>query len=817
MLRIAILLVLAVAGVLAAPAVTRLEGPWGSTSEVLFCTRLRYDDPHWYANIGYYCDDQDRKAYTGNGQPDVSRLYRLDLASGRTTTLFDAGGGSIRDPQVHYDGGKVLFSYRPAGSDFYHLYELDLTAPAPSTPRPLTDGPFDDYEPCYLPDGGIVFVSTRCQRWVNCWMTQVGVMYRCDGDGANIEPISANTEHDNTPWVLPDGRLLYTRWEYVDRSQVEFHHLWTMNPDGTGQTVFYGNQRPHILMIDAKPIPGSDAVVASFSPGHGANEHDGITTVVTPEQGPDAPAAAKALHGGRLMRDPFAVSPTSLLAAQENRVIHLDAAGKVTVLHTLDGPGLVHEPRPLLARPRERVIPSKTRKDRGTGTMVLADVYEGRNLAGVQRGEIKKLLVLESLPKPVNFSGGPDLVSWLGTFTLERVVGTVPVEADGSAAFELPAHRQFFFVALDEHDLSVKRMQSFTCVMPGETVGCVGCHEPRTRTPTAAPGGALLALRRPPSQVEPFAGFPDVLDFGRDVQPILDRHCVSCHGYEKREGGVLLGGDLGPEWSHSYFSLLAHLQVADGRNGLGNQAPRSIGSSASGLLKKGKGGHHDVKFSDRDWRTLWLWIESGAPYAGSYAGLRNAAEQARQGASLHPLWTELPTLERRCGGCHTGTEPDSTQPMRMPYNPQVWDRRKLAGRPTGDYERIVFEKDPIARYSIHVLLNLTRPARSPLLLAPLAKTADGWGVCPEGFADKTDPDYQRLVKALEQAARSMNEQPRYGTPEFRPNPQYVREMRRFGVLAAAGTSNPGSVDGFRADQAYWRALWWKPAPPVTER
>lgn len=786
------------------PAPTQLEGVWGTATEILFCTRLLYADPHWYANIGYYCDDENRKAYTGNGQPDVGRLLKLDLKTGRVSTVFDAQGGSIRDPQIHYDARKVLFSYRPAGTDHYHLYEIALDG---SGLRQLTDGPFDDYEAAYLPDGDIVFVSTRCQRWVNCWMTQVGVMYRCDANGGGLTAISANTEHDNTPWVLPDGRLLYTRWEYVDRSQVEYHHLWTMNPDGTGQTVYYGNQRSHIVMIDAKPVPGTDLVVACFSPGHGVNEHDGIATLVTPERGPDAPASARPLHRGKLVRDPFPLSSTSFVAARDNQVVHLDGGGNVAVLYTLDGPGGIHEPRPILARPRERLIPSRTHPRSASGTFVLADVYAGRNLPGVKPGDIRKLLVLESLPKPVNFSGGPDLTSWLGTFTLERVLGTVPVEPDGSACFEVPAGRQVFFVALDAQDLSVKRMQSFASLMPGETQGCVGCHEPRTQTPSPSKGTRLLALERSPSRIEPFSEHPDVLDFGRDIQPILDRHCVGCHGYERREGGVLLGGDLGPHWSHAYFSLLAHRQVADGRNGLGNQPPRTLGSSASPLLAKVTGQHHDVQVSPREWRTLWLWIESGAPFAGSYAGLRNAEQQARVGLALRPLAAGFAAVQHRCGVCHTGVEPGTSAPLRLPYDPNLQERRKLAGRPTGEYERILFERDPIARYSLNVLVNLTRSDRSPLLLAPLAKAAGGWGACPDVFSDTADPDYQRLFTALERGREALAAPPRYGTPGFQPNPQYVRELKRFGVLPADFEGGAGTLDAFAADQAYWRALW----------
>jgi len=566
-------------------------------------------------------------------------------------------------------------------------------------------------------------------------------------------------------------------------------------------------------MIDAKPVPGTDDVVAGFSPGHGVNDHDGIVTLVSPRSGPDAPGSARRLHRGRLVRDPFPLSATSFLAARGNEIIHLDDEGQVTVLHTLSGPGGVHEPRPILARPRERVIPSRTRKDRATGALVLADVYEGRNLPGVNRGDIRKLLVLESLPKPVNFSGGPDLTSWLGTFTLERVLGTVPVEADGSAFFEVPAGRQLFFVALDERDLSVKRMQSFTSVMPGETLGCVGCHEPRTQTPSVGRGPRLLALERPPSVPQPFTEQADVLDFPRDVQPILDRHCVGCHGYDRREGGVLLGGDLGPHWSHSYFSLLAHRLVADGRNGLGNQPPRTLGSSASRLLDKVAGQHHDVRVSAHDWRTLWLWIESGAPFAGSYAGLRNAEQQAVAVAALQRLRAELGAVQRRCGSCHTGTEPDTSEPMSLPYDPNLQERRKLAGRPTGEYERIIFERDPIARYSVNVLVNLSRPARSPLLLAPLAQAAGGWGRCPGVFDDCADPDYQRLLAALERGRAQWDSTPRYGEPDFRPNAQYFRELARYGVIVEDLARGPRPLDFFATDQAYWRALWLSAGSP----
>jgi len=246
-----------------------LAGPMTGVDEIIFaCRQLNYD-PHWYANFGYYADNVERKAYRAMG-----RLCKLlvsakrfaeagNLRTAQVTVLLDNPEGTVRDPQVHYDGGKILFSYRKGGTENFHLYEINADG---SGLRQLTDGPHDDIEPTYLPDDSIVFCSSRCNRWVGCWLTHVAILYRCDADGNNIRPISSNNEHDNTPWPLPDGRVLYQRWEYVDRSQVHYHHLWTTNPDGTGQMVYYGNFHPGTVMIDAKPIPNTCLLYTSPSP-----------------------------------------------------------------------------------------------------------------------------------------------------------------------------------------------------------------------------------------------------------------------------------------------------------------------------------------------------------------------------------------------------------------------------------------------------------------------------------------------------------------------------------------------------------------------
>jgi hypothetical protein len=424
-----------------------LNGPMASSSELIFAVRQPGNDGHWYANFSYYAENPERKAYGKGGG-----LYCLDLRTGETTALLRDSQGGVRDPQVSYDGKRVLFSWRKGGSDAYHLYELEFDG---GRVHQLTDGAFDDFEPAYLPDGGIVFVSSRCKRWVNCWLTQVAVLHRCDADGSHIRALSSNNEQDNTPWVLSDGRVLYTRWEYVDRSQVDFHHLWSCNPDGTAQSVWFGNLHPGTVMIDAKPVPNSLKVVASFSPGHGQREHDGFITLVDPSAGPDAAEFAKQITKAPDFRDPWPFSETSFLAARGPSLVLVDAEGTVEEIFRLSDSeqqmGLqCHEPRPLMPRVREPAIAPLAQPEQPAGRMILADVYQGRNMAGVKRGEIKKLLVLETLPMPVHYTGGMEPISYGGTFTLERILGTVPVEADGSASFEVPALRSVFFVALDQ-------------------------------------------------------------------------------------------------------------------------------------------------------------------------------------------------------------------------------------------------------------------------------------------------------------------------------------------------------------------------------
>jgi hypothetical protein len=412
------------------------------------------------------------------------RLCVLDTCTGAVETLLDDPEGAVRDPQVHYDARKILFSYRPGGTEYFHLYEIDVDG---NNLRQLTDGPYDDIEPSYLPDDRIVFCSSRCKRWVPCHWVEVATLHTCNADGSNIRAISANVEQENTPWPMPDGRVLYTRWEYIDRGVTQFHHLWTTNPDGTGQMVYFGNMQPGGLFIDAKPMDEGRSVVFVNSPGHGRLEHAGTICSVDPQAGPNARHRIREISHTDTFRDPYPLRDGGLVAVQNSRLVLMSADGHTETIYQLpasDGEAglMCHEPRPIRTRPREPQLVDQTDPRATTGRLMLSDIYESRNLAGVERGQIRKLLVLEVLPKSLNASYGPEPISVGGAHNLERILGTVPVEPDGSAYLEVPAMRPLFFVAFDGKDRAVKRMHSFLTVQPGETIGCVGCHEQRQNT-----------------------------------------------------------------------------------------------------------------------------------------------------------------------------------------------------------------------------------------------------------------------------------------------------------------------------------------------
>lgn len=800
--------------------------------EILFAERHPGRDysSHLYANFGYDCGDE---TYWLHGA-DGGRLAIFNPATRAVRTLIEDAGGAFRDPCVHYDARKVLFSYRKDGTHHYNLYEIRLDG---TGLQQLTSGDWDDIEPAYLPDGDIVFCSTRSKRYVLCWLAPVATLHRCAPDGANIRPLSSGAVTQLTPAVLPDGRILFALWDYNQRVTTAFKHLWVMNPDGTGLAAYFGNQNwegGDPGYVDAKPIPGTDEIVYVRA-GHCSNEHAGRLMRLRVANGPDDLAQARAFTGEGF-RDPWPLSASEFLAARGNALVSVSGHGEAKTLYS--SPMMVHEPRLIALRTREAIVPSRVDPAKTNGVLFLSNVYVGRKMDGVQPGAIRKLLVMEQLPKPANYHGGGSTpLAHGGKWTISRILGTVPVEADGSAHFEVPAGRSIYLAALDEHDLCVKQMRSFLAVQPGERASCVGCHEYRT---TVVPAGraAPLAARRGPSRIEAIAGVPEILDFPRDVQPILDRRCVECHQPDRRDGGVDLCGDRGPTYSLAYYNLLLHRQVKDtagygwkgerNRNGepLGNDAPYEAFSGAAPLMKLLDGSHYQANLSDQERTIVRLWLDSATPYAGTYAaygtgqigGWWRNNEPRREMASD---WPSTPpardAIKRRCLTCHSGgtMAASVTDPAgAVPYH---------------DYEGFM---RPVFRTSRHTMFNLTRPEKSLALMAALAKSAGGYaeGALPEPkavpanfataprpfvhpivFAEKADPDYQKILVHLQAAGARLDEIGRFDMPGFQPRYEYLRELKRGGVLPADfDLHNPPPVNAYELDREYWQQFWPRP-------
>jgi len=776
--------------------------------QLLFAQRTPARGTHWYESFGYWCDRYSEDLKDWNVQYS-GRLIGFDLATLEETTIFEDPEGGIRDPFVSYDGQKILFAYRPGGEFHNHLYEINVDG---TNLTQLTDGPDDDIEPIYLPNGDIVFCSSRARRWVPCLNAQVATIHRAEPDGSDIRMLTSNVETENTPWVMPDGRLLFMRWEYVERDRGFPHGLWTVNPDGTGIMTFWGNMNEPDVFIDAKPIPDTNEVLFIRHP-HGSGEHIGTVSVLNPDNGPDEKASVRnvtpyiRLDQKKGYRDPWPIAKGVYLACQEDRLYLLDDDGRRLLLHRVPE-GWVHEPRELRARPKPPVIPDRIDRTKDTGTLILADVTQGRRLENVEYNEVDHLLLLEVLPKPVHHTGHTENLSYNGNFFLERVLGTVPVEEDGSAFFEAPALGNLFMVAMDEDGNSIKRMQSFVTLQPGEISSCVGCHENRTETAERITN--LQALERPRSIIQkPPEGVPDIFHFPRDIQPILDDNCVSCHDNDTRAGNVVLNGDLDPFFNQAYVTLRMRELIASGFGGVGgkgNLPPRTVGAGASKLYQLIRDGHQGVELSDYELAMIYYWIESWAQYSGTFAFLN------KDGDIRMPINDRL--LAQHCGDCHGKSK---------------WEGfANQNGAPPTRAD---------LRESMGIRINVSNPEASLMLTAPLAKEAGGLGLCKDrkavsrreslqgvknwidvdrgepanAFTSKDDPIYQKMLAEIRDYAVENLAKQRMELPDPLPHHDWVREMKRNGILGADFTPEGKDLQFyFDVDEAYYRSFWHEP-------
>jgi len=470
--------------------------------------------------------------------------------------------GSFWRPDVSFDGSTVLVCFKPHNEKAFHLYEIQADG---SEQRQLTDGIYDDFDPIYLPDGHIMFSTTRGHTYVRCMPpTNAYVLARCDADGRNIYLVSRNNEPDYLPSVMNDGRVIYTRWEYTDKPLWRAQGLWTVNPDGTQVQTFWGNQSvwPDLLK-DARSIPGSRRVmftgsahhnwfagsVGILDPDQGFNFPRGLTKVTAdlayPESGngPVDPVESPRYHASGAYSAYYSPYPLS----EQDFLVSANRGGKF-VLYLMDTDGnreLIYEgahnifyAQPLRPRPRPPVIvdrvawPTRDERDRpGPGVIYSANVYFGAPAELVGKAKYLRVLNIEHKTytywyKRPYLSTGP-VVSAVQSEGVKRIFGTVPIEPDGSVSFHAPSGLPLHFQLLDEQQRAIQTMRSFTGVLPGERRGCLGCHESHSRTPAHETGS--LAFHQTPRIIEPPPWGDESVSFPRFVQPVLDQYCGKCH------------------------------------------------------------------------------------------------------------------------------------------------------------------------------------------------------------------------------------------------------------------------------------------------
>jgi len=699
------------------------SNPLLAGKKLLLVKRYSYDSDH------YYDEHNSGISRFGGG------LYTLSLGDGAVAEIApQLRAGVVDRYDLSFDGRRIVFGYKPPKPEGFRLFEIGVDGrglrqltfpPGDESQRiatysmisrddlqknPARYGHWtDDKHPCYLPDGRIVFTSTRTERGVLCGGHALTVtnLHRINADGSGLERLSQGALSEFCPTVMNDGRILYNRWEYVDKGAGAAQWLWAMGPDGSRSEEIGGSSTsvPPVLN-QARHVPGCNNLVVCLGAGHCPGNMGAIVLldlhkskrseeamrVLTPGSLPKGNWGLRQMRNGRWIMDvygpwycdPFpladpgaaSVAGKFFLVSCNPEGLWNDPAGYGIYLLDVFGNRVpiyrdpeisCWEAMPLEPRPTPSLVASAPRPaevpETGEATVVVADVYQG--LDGVAPGSVKYLRVMEQVARPWSVYVGyqandaaPGEMMAISLYThlsVKVLHGIVPVREDGSAHFTVPADRNIFLQALDKDFMEIQRMRTFVNFQPGERRSCIGCHERRNRVPA---NRRLAALDGPPArpQAQPGEIAPRPLHYPTDIQPIFDRHCVSCHNDKRRDGNLDLSGAMTELFCQSYEDLIRKDQVSyiqefigpkpQGAEGMGYAAavpPYTYGSHKSKLIAVLRAGHYDVKLPREEFIRLVTWVDANAPYYGSYFGRRNIAYRDR--ADFRPI----PTLEAALG------------------------------------------------------------------------------------------------------------------------------------------------------------------------
>ena len=688
------------------------------------------------------------------------------------------GPGHVHGMDLWWDGTRVVFGYAKAKSDTppagwlnratsyrlrrtvepIHLFEIGTDG---SALRQLTRGQWSDLDPTYLPNGEIAFVSERCGYSLQCneWDKDETScnLYAMKGDGSGIRRLSVSKDGDYLPHTLDDGTIGYTRWEYQERGWAHIQSIWTIRPDGTGaDALFKQHLNEPWALEDMRSIPGGRGRMVAIATGHhtlpagpvvvidpagGMNDSRGIGIVTPGVRPPEGGMSGRAVaQGGVADRGGFYMTPWPLsekyflvsygYGSQTDPkgygLYLIDVFGTKELIYRDEGISCF-VPIPLAARQRPPILPDTTDANVPYAVCTVRDVAHGTE--GIAPGAVRYLRIASRLPWPYdNTHGGRRYeidakgrgVNW----TPARVIGTVPVEPDGSACFRVPVDTPVYFQLLDKDHRELRRMRSFLSFQPGEKRSCVGCHETRALTPPAG-GGAVDLFREPRDPVPPPWG-TGAMSFLRDVQCVFDRHCTRCHAGLKPAGGIDLSGGLTPMHNRAYDTLVGGrrglLALSNKNDDARVTAPLAFGSRKSKLVAvlEGKAHADRAKLGREDWLRLVTWIDLNAPYHDTFLNKRPAQAPYDLPADRELAGEIAAVHARRCADCHK----------------------------PADVSRLDW-------------IDIRKPARSRFLTAPVPARAGGSGRCKRAvYRDRGDADYQAVLRLVQAAVKQLRQRPR---------------------------------------------------------
>lgn len=556
-------------------------------------------------------------------------------------TIFKPeASASIADLKMHWDGKRLMFtSLMP--DQRWNVFEVKTDGTGFKPLVETTEPELEFYDGTYLPDGRVIANSNIGYQGVPCVSGDdpVGNMILYNPETKNLRRLTFDQDANWNPVIMHNGRVMYTRWEYTDLTHYYSRIIMHMNPDGTENKALFGSGSmfPNST-FDVQPLPGHSSAFVGIISGHHGIARSGRLILFDPTK------ARKGVEG-MIQEIPFRnreiipvvkdelvngvwpqfVKPIPLndkyylVSAKLNQqdlwgLYLVDVFDNVTCLAKTEGEGFIS---PIIVRNTTTppVIPDRVNLADKEATVFIQDIYEGEGLRDIPRGLVKSLRIhayeYAYLKTPSDHYAQGIQSGW----DIKRLLGTVPVEEDGSAIFKIPANTPISIQPLDKDGAALQWMRSWFTGMPGEVVSCVGCHEDQNKIPIPK---RVIASQKAPLKLEKPKGGVRSFTFDLEVQPILDRACIACHTGEGKAFDLRGGKKDKRGYGTAYLNLHPYVHRQGPEADMIVLQPYEYHANTSELTRILKTGHYNVSLTDDEWKVMYNWIDYNVPDKGTF-------------------------------------------------------------------------------------------------------------------------------------------------------------------------------------------------------